>query len=71
MYAEMNDHQAMVGALSQRNLDAKTFLGAPPSVMRETLANINEHWGSVEGYLDWIGFDEEDRNQLKSALLDP
>ena len=71
VYAEMNDHQAMVGALSQRNLDAKTFLGAPPSVMRETLANINEHWGSVEGYLDWIGFDEEDRNQLKSALLDP
>lgn len=30
VYAEMNDHQAMVGALSQRNLDPKTFLGAPP-----------------------------------------
>jgi len=71
VYAEMNDHKAMVGALSQRSLDAKTFLGAPPEVMRETLKNINEKWGSVEGYLDWIGFDEEDRKQLKAACLDP
>jgi len=71
VYAEMNDHKAMVGALSQRSLDAKTFLGAPPEVMRETLKNINEKWGSVEGYLNWIGFDEEDRKQLKAACLDP
>jgi len=71
VYAEMGDHQAMVGALSQRNLDAKTFLGAPPQVMRDTLANINENWGSVEGYLDWMGFNADDRAQLKSALLDP
>lgn len=70
VYAEMNDHTAMVGALSQRSLDAKTFLGAPPHVMREVLANIKEDYGSMEGYLDWIGFDEEDRAQLKSALLD-
>lgn len=71
VYAEMNDHKAMVGALSQRSLDAKTFLGAPPEVMRETLKNINEKWGNVEGYLDWIGFDEDDRKQLKAACLDP
>lgn len=71
VYAEMDDHKAMVGALSQRSLDAKTFLGAPPQVMKDTLKNINEKWGSVEGYLDWIGFDEEDREQLKHALIDP
>lgn len=71
VYAEMNDHKAMVGALSQRSLDAKTFLGAPPQVMRDTLANIKKDWGSVEGYLDWIGFDEKDRAQLKSALTEP
>ncbi|GFH61476.1 hypothetical protein CTEN210_17952 [Chaetoceros tenuissimus] len=70
VYAEMDDHKAMVGALSQRSLDAKTFLGAPPQVMKDTLKNINEKWGSVEGYLDWIGFDEEDRDQLKHALMD-
>jgi hypothetical protein len=69
VYAEMNDHQAMVGALSQRNLDAKTFLGAPPQVMRETLRNIRNDYGSVEGYLDWIGFDEKSQQELKEALL--
>jgi len=71
VYAEMGDHKAMVGALSQRSLDAKIFLGAPPQVMRDTLRTINEKWGGVEGYLDMIGFDVEDRKQLKSALLDP
>mmetsp|Transcript_13140 Transcript_13140/g.24698 ORF Transcript_13140/g.24698 Transcript_13140/m.24698 type:complete len:541 (-) Transcript_13140:165-1787(-) len=71
VYAEMNDHKAMVGALSQRSLDAKTFLGAPPQVMRDTLANIKKDWGSVEGYLDWIGFDKNDRAQLKCALTEP
>ena len=69
VYAEMNDHQAMVGALSQRNLDAKTFLGAPPHVMRETLINIRNDYGSVEGYLDWIGFDRKRQQKLKDALL--
>ena len=69
VYAEMNDHQAMVGALSQRNLDAKTFLGAPPHVMRETLNNIRKDYGSVEGYLEWIGFDRASQQKLKDALL--
>ncbi len=70
VYAEMNDHKAMVGALSQRNLDAKTFLGAPPEVMEKTLRNIKETYGGIEGYLDSIGFDEEDRKELRSALMD-
>lgn len=70
VYAEMNDHKAMVGALSQRNLDAKTFLGAPPEVMRDTLINIRSAYGSMEGYLDYIGFTEDDRKQLRAALID-
>mmetsp|Transcript_15164 Transcript_15164/g.32917 ORF Transcript_15164/g.32917 Transcript_15164/m.32917 type:complete len:444 (-) Transcript_15164:1013-2344(-) len=68
VYAEMNDHKAMVGALSQRSLDAKTFLGAPPQVMEDTLKTIRESYGSVEEYLDFIGFDEESRKRLKYAL---
>lgn len=68
VYAEMNDHKAMVGALSQRNLDAKTFLGAPPHVMRETLNNIRNDYGSVEGYLDWIGFDRKKQQKLINVL---
>jgi hypothetical protein len=70
VYAEMGDNQAMVGALSQRSLDPKTFLGAPPHVMRDTLNNMKETYGSVEGYLDFIGFNEEDRQQLRAALME-
>lgn len=69
VYAEMNDHQAMVGALSQRSLDPKTFLGAPPAVMADTLLSIEENYGSVEGYCDWIGFGPEQREKLKEAVL--
>lgn len=69
VYAEMNDHQAMVGALSQRSLDPKTFLGAPPSVMRDVLIAVETEYGSVEGYCDWIGFGPEMRNKLRDAVL--
>lgn len=69
VYAEMNDHQAMVGALSQRSLDPKTFLGAPPNVMRDTLAAIKNEYGSVEKYCDWIGFGPEKQKQLRRALI--
>mmetsp|Transcript_60029 Transcript_60029/g.72142 ORF Transcript_60029/g.72142 Transcript_60029/m.72142 type:complete len:412 (+) Transcript_60029:201-1436(+) len=69
VYAQINDHKAMVGALSQRNLNPKTFLGAPPKVMEETLISIKDNYGSVEGYLDWIGFGQEQREKLKAALL--
>merc|ERR1712127_302034 len=70
VYAEMNDHKAMVGALSQRSLDAKTFLGAPPEVMEDTLRNIRETYGGIEEYLDFIGFDEGSRERLKYALTE-
>jgi len=70
VYAEMGDHQAMVGALSQRSLDAKTFLGAPPEVMADTLLSIEENYGSVEEYCDWIGFGPEKREKLRKALLE-
>lgn len=70
VYAEMNDHKAMVGALSQRSLDPKKFLVAPPQVMVDTLAAIRKDYGSVEGYLTWIGFGPEKQKQLKKALLE-
>mmetsp|Transcript_16878 Transcript_16878/g.25532 ORF Transcript_16878/g.25532 Transcript_16878/m.25532 type:complete len:417 (+) Transcript_16878:151-1401(+) len=70
VYAEMNDHKAMVGALSQRNLNPKTFLGAPPQVMRDTLESIREEYGSVEEYMTWIGFGPEKQEKLKRALTE-
>ena len=44
-------------------MDAKTFLGALPQVMEDTLNNIRNTYGSVEEYLDFIGFSEESRQQ--------
>lgn len=70
VYAEMADHKAMVGALSQRSLDAKTFLGAPPEVMEDTLKNIRNTYGGIEEYLDFIGFDEVSRKRLIYALTE-
>lgn len=70
VYAEMDDHKAMVGALSQRNLDAKTFLGAPPKVMEDTLKIIRNTYGGIEEYLDFIGFGEESRKRLIYALTE-
>jgi protein tyrosine/serine phosphatase len=70
VYAEMNDHKAMVGALSQRNLNPKTFLGAPPHVMWDTLQAINETYGSVSGYCSWIGFGPEKQEKLRRACMD-
>jgi protein tyrosine/serine phosphatase len=70
VYAEMNDHQAMVGALSQRNLDPKTFLGAPPQVMRDTLQAISSTYGSVSDYCCWIGFGPDKQEALRRACMD-
>ena len=69
VYSEMADNTAMVGALSQRSLDPKVFLTAPPEVMRDTLKAVREEYGSVEEYCKWIGFGKEQQEQLRKALL--
>lgn len=67
-YKDLNDHKAMVGALEQQNLDAETFLRAPRHVMEQTLKELRESYGTVEQYLDSIGFDAAWRAKLKHAL---
>eukprot|EP00903_Cladosiphon_okamuranus_P008461 g8129.t1 len=68
-YKELADRDAMVGALSQQDLDPDTFLGAPPHVMEEVLRFIRVKYGSIDDYLDSIGFDAEWRARLRSALV--
>ena len=53
----------------RRDLDPDVFLDAPAQVMRETLEGIRDIYGSVEEYMEWIGFNEEDRLRLRAALL--
>ncbi|CAM9735002.1 unnamed protein product [Ascophyllum nodosum] len=68
-YKELGDQDAMVGALAQEDLDPDIFLGAPRYVMEHILRFIRERYGSVEGYLDSIGFDAGWRQRLRDALL--
>ena len=46
-------------------LDRKIFSGADPANMVTTLAWLKRSHGSVEGYLDTIGFDAEWRRRLR------
>lgn len=54
----------------QNNLDPEKFLRAPRSVIEHTLAYIEEKFGSIEAYLDTIGFTADKRARLKAALLE-
>jgi protein tyrosine/serine phosphatase len=68
-YSDLDDGNALVGALSQRDLDPEVFLGAPPEVMREVLHDLAEQYGSVSAYATWIGFGPEKQQKLREALL--
>ena len=49
----------------------EAFLQSPPQVLRETLTYLKSRYGSINGYLDHIGFGSGDRDALRLALLEP
>ena len=51
-------------------LAAAEMCGGTQSVIDYTLAYIEEKFGSIETYLDSIGFDAEKRAKLKAALTE-
>lgn len=52
-------------------LDVEEWARAKPSTVRKTLEFIDETYGSIEDYLDSIGFDSTWRERLRDALLRP
>ena len=52
------------------NIDYSRFYGSPKAVMEGVLAYVKTNHGSVDGYLDSIGFDASDREALRAALCD-
>lgn len=52
----------------QNNLDPEKFLRAPGTVIEHTMRYIEARYGSVEAYLDSIGFTAEKREELRMAL---
>ena len=51
-------------------IDYRRFHGAPEEVMRSTLGYVRDGYGSVDGYLDRIGFDADARRGLARALCE-
>ena len=49
-------------------LNRNFFSGAPKEAMIQTLAFIRERYGSVDGYLNHIGFDVDWRSRFVSAI---
>lgn len=70
--AEDRDGSAAGDLMVKKNekgkLDRSIFSGAPAKVMKQTLKYIRSKYGSVLGYLDAIGFDNEWRLRFTSAL---
>lgn len=52
----------------QNNLDPQKFLRAPGSVIEHTFRYIEAKYGSVDNYLDSIGFTQDKREELRAAL---
>lgn len=48
---------------------SEKFTSASEQTGRETLAFIRRSWASVDGYLDWIGFNQVWRNRLRQKFL--
>jgi len=50
-------------------LDPTIWGRSPPSVIRDTLAWMEKQYGSVDRYLDRIGFDHVKRQALRAAII--
>lgn len=51
-------------------IDYSRFRGAPAEVMEHALAHAKRKHGSLDGYLDHVGFGADDRERLRRALCD-
>ena len=49
----------------QVDVDPKIFLRADPQVMKNTMSYLRTKFGSIYGFLDFYGFDEDWRVKLR------
>lgn len=54
---------------SKGKLSREIFSGSPAEVMVSTLSMIREKYGSINGYLDSIGFDSGWRDRFVSVAI--
>lgn len=51
-----------------QQLDRTLFSRAPPEVMQKTLAHLQGRYGGAKGYLDSIGFSQQQQERLARSL---
>ena len=62
------DYAASTEHCSAAAISLPGLRGAPPAAMATVWAWLHREWGGVDGYLDWIGFGEAERERLRRAL---
>ena len=67
--SELSNGAAAVARAYPGKIDRRFFSGAPRQVMLDTLVWIRERYGSVESYLEGMGFDSSWRARLVAALV--
>jgi Tyrosine phosphatase family len=67
--SELSSGAAAAARAYPGRIDRRFFSGAPRQVMQDTLAWIRDRHGSVEGYLEDMGFDFSWRARLVAALV--
>jgi len=61
-----NEQQQQESSSSSSTIDWSYFRGSPSYAMQDTLSWIRQRYGTVEGYLDTISFDEQKRSKLRN-----
>ena len=64
-------HQPLSSLSPSRNMDQHQFRMAPRQVMVQTLDWIDQTYGSVRGYLEWIGLDAAWQQRFCAAVTRP
>ncbi|PSC68002.1 tyrosine serine [Micractinium conductrix] len=65
-------HQVALGGLEKQSdlkgMDEAVFSAAPPEAMRGLLDYCRQHWGSLRGYMEAIGFTRDQQERLAAAM---
>lgn len=74
-YAETEKHiishlETVRPKMTRMGLVKDEFALAPKDVMRQLLEFIDSKYGSVEGYLESIGFSRAEQDELRMAMLE-
>ena len=66
-----NPHPEIIKTLIKSGVDrfdVASMLGAPRPVMRMTIDGVQDRWGGLDGYVDFLGLSTEVRSSARTNL---